>query len=148
MDSACNKLFAGSGFASYEDRRIAWRDFGDTREDAFQSRRCSNDLFKHRGFVDFFTQSDVLLSQSLLSLLAILDVSSCAIPSYDVPSFIFDRNSAEKKPQELAGGRPQPNFKLMRRSLEKPVLSFSKIEITIIWMNELSSRPFVAPLVD
>src|SRR5712664_157931 len=117
MYRACNQLFACACFTRDEDRRITRCDFGDARENTFQSRRCSNDLFKHRGFVDFFTQSDVLLSQSLLSLLAILDVSSCAIPSYDVPSFIFDRNSAEKKPAELAGGRPQPNFKLMRRSL-------------------------------
>ena len=42
----------------------------------------------------------------------------------------------------------QPNFEFMGRPLEKSVLSFAEKVFMIIWMNEIPSRPFVAPLVE
>src|SRR5271169_1823494 len=74
VDGPRNELFARSRFASYEDRRIAWRDFGDARENTFQSGRCSNNLFEHRCLVDFFSQGNVFVLKPLLCLFAILDV--------------------------------------------------------------------------
>src|SRR5258708_29606543 len=79
-----NELFACSWFARDEDRRIAWRDFGDAPENTFQSGRCSNDVFKHRGFVDFFAESDVFAMKSVFGLLAILNVGAGSIPSHDL----------------------------------------------------------------
>src|SRR5258708_39231837 len=79
-----NELFACSWFARDEDRRIAWRDFGDARENTFQSGRCSNDVFKHRGFVDFFAGSDLFAVKSVFGLLAILNVGAGRIPSHDL----------------------------------------------------------------
>src|ERR1700730_3296982 len=98
MYGACNQLFACSCFTRDEDRRISWRDFGDAREYAFQSRRCSNDLFKHRGFVDFFTQSDVFLTKPVFRLLAVFDVGSGHIPTYDLSLFVAQWVKTSQKP--------------------------------------------------
>src|SRR5258708_13519208 len=88
MYGACNKLFACSRFTRDEDRRISRCDFGDAREYAFQSRRCSNDLFKHRGFVDFFTQSNVFAPKPVFRLLAIFDVRQGSIPTLILSQFV------------------------------------------------------------
>src|ERR1700740_1152830 len=79
-----NKLCARSRFARDKNRRITRRDFGNAREYAFQSRRCPNDLFKHRGFVDFFAESNVFAMKSVFGLLAILNVGAGSIPSHDL----------------------------------------------------------------
>ena len=47
----------------------------ETREStALQSSRCSNNLFEHRGLIDFFAQCDVLVLQPLFSSLAVFNV--------------------------------------------------------------------------
>src|SRR6266478_7090870 len=102
MYGARNKLFACSSFTRDEDRRIAWRDFGDARENTFQSRRCSNDLFKHRGFVDFFTQGDVFLLQFLFNSFAVVNVSTRNIPTLDLPLFIVKRVETRQKPTKAS----------------------------------------------
>src|ERR1700721_2060200 len=76
-----NKLLGCSRFASYEDRRITRCNFGDARENTFQSGRCSDDLFKHRSFVDFFTQSDVFAPKPVFRPLAVVDVRQGDIPT-------------------------------------------------------------------
>src|SRR5271155_2082644 len=98
MDGARNQLFACSCFTRDEDRRITWRDFGDARENTFQCGRCSNDLFKHRGFVDFFAQSDVLAAKRVFRLLAFFDVSSNDVPASEASFFVSERVKSEKKP--------------------------------------------------
>src|ERR1700756_5179723 len=109
-----NKLFARSRFARDKNRRITRRDFGNAREYAFESRRCSNDLFKHRGFVDFFTQSDVFAAKTVFSLLAILDIGARHIPSHNASLFISQRVVAEKEPKILAVVSQQTSFGLVQ----------------------------------
>src|SRR5260370_26070366 len=53
-----------SRFTRDEDRRITRCDFGDARENIFQSGRGSNDVFKHRGLADLLTKRDVFLARS------------------------------------------------------------------------------------
>src|SRR6266850_771168 len=98
MYGACNKLFACSRFARDKDRRITRCDFGDARENTFQSGRCSNDLFKHRGFVDFFTQSDVFMLQSLLSSLAVFNIGARSIPTRNLSLVVAYRVDTSEKP--------------------------------------------------
>src|ERR1700761_1866042 len=81
MYGAGNKLFARPRFTGDENRRVARRDFGDAREYGFQSRGCSNDLLKHGGLVNFFTQGYVFASKSVFSALSIFDVRSGKIPT-------------------------------------------------------------------
>src|SRR6202008_2083606 len=88
VDGPRNKLFTRSRLASYEDRRIAWRNFRDTREFSLQSWRGPNNLFKHRCLIDFFAQRNVLVLEPLLRLLALLDISRSGIPTCDASLFI------------------------------------------------------------
>src|SRR5882757_4936315 len=98
MYGACNKLFACSRFTRDEDRRTTRSDFGDAREYAFQSGRCSNDLFKHRGFVNFFTQSDVFLTKPVFRLLAVFDVGSGHIPTRNLSLFVAQWVKTSQEP--------------------------------------------------
>src|ERR1700747_1640231 len=98
MYGTCNQLFSCSRFASYEDRRIAWRDFGDARENTFQSGRCSNDLFKRRGFVNFFTQSGVFAPEPVFRLLAVFDIRKGNIPTLNLPLFVAQWVVTGQKP--------------------------------------------------
>src|SRR4029077_14294934 len=100
MYGACNKLFACSRFTGDQDRRIARRDFGDARENTLQSGRRSNDLFKHRGFVDFFTQSDVFLLESLFNPFAVVDVNTRDIPTADLSPLVIERVETREKPSK------------------------------------------------
>src|ERR1700722_10600313 len=98
MYGACNKLFACSCFTRDEDRRIAGRDFGDARENTFQSGRCSNDLFKHRGFVDSFTQSDVFAPKPVFRPLAVFYVRKGNIPTRNLSLFVMQWVVTGQKP--------------------------------------------------
>src|ERR1700741_4764317 len=98
MDCACNELFARSRFARNEDRRITRRDFGDTRQYAFQSGRCSDNLFKHRGFIDFLAQRDVFMLQSLLGSFAIVDIYGCRIKALNLSLFVPQRDTTGEEP--------------------------------------------------
>src|SRR6266702_6970381 len=114
MYGACNELFACSCFTRDEDRRITRCDFGDARENTFQSGRRSNDLFKHRGFVDFFTQGNVFVLNSLLCLLAILDVGCSDVPARDASFSVSERVKSEKKPTILPVFSRQARLDLVR----------------------------------
>src|SRR6266704_2688228 len=98
MYGACNELFACSCFTRDEDRRITRCDFGDARENTFQSGRCSNDLFKHRGFVDFFAQSDVFVTKLVFRLLAVFDICRGNIPTRNLSLFVAQWVKAHQEP--------------------------------------------------
>ena len=98
MDGAGNKLLARSCVASYEDRRITRCDFGDARENSFQSGRCSNNLFKHRGFVDFFTQGNVFALQPVFRLLSILNVRRGNIPTRNLSLIVAQWVKTNQEP--------------------------------------------------
>src|SRR6266446_10408284 len=67
-----------------------------------QGRRRSDDLLEHRCFIDFFAQRNILVLESLLSLLAILDIGRRRIPTCEAALFIPNRVKAEKKPPILS----------------------------------------------
>src|SRR5258706_5885682 len=98
MYRACNQLFACACFTRDEDGRITRCDFGDARENTFQSGRCSNDLFKHRGFVDFFAQSDVFVTKLGFRLLAVFDICRGNIPTRNLSLFVAQWVKANQEP--------------------------------------------------
>src|SRR5258708_921971 len=98
MYRACNQLFACACFTRDEDGRITRCDFGDARENTFQSGRCSNDLFKHRGFVDFFAQSDVFVTKLVFRLLAVFDICRGNIPTRNLSLFVAQWVKANQEP--------------------------------------------------
>src|SRR4030095_5467600 len=60
--------------------------------------RCSNDLFKHRGFVDFLTQSDVFAPKPVFRLLAVFDVRPGDIPTRNLSLFVVQWVVTDQKP--------------------------------------------------
>src|ERR1700739_4784836 len=138
MYGVCKKLFARSGFPRDKDRRIAWRDFGDTREYAFQSGRCSNDLFKHRGFIDFLTQSDVFLTKPVFRLLAVFDVGSGHIPTRNLSLFVVQWVVTEKKPAITSITFAQSHLQLESSATGESTIRIPGDPLPVIRMKELT----------
>src|SRR6266566_3849288 len=137
MYRACNQLFACSRFTRDEDRRITRCDFGDARENTFQSGRCSNDLFKHRGFVDFFTQSDVFLTKAVFRLLAVFDVGSGHIPTRYLSLFVVQWVVTEKKPAITSITFAQSHLQLESSATGESTIRIPGDPLPVIRMKEL-----------
>ena len=90
--------FAGAGFAGDQNRRIAAGDLRHLRQDGAQRGRAADNLFEHRGLVDFLAKRNVLLLQFFLVSLAILDVGPCDIPPDDLSLVVCERVVANQKP--------------------------------------------------
>src|SRR5450432_435080 len=127
MYGACNQLFACACFTGDENRRITRCDFGDERENTFQSGRCSNDLVKHRGFVDFFTLSDVFLTKLVFRLLAVFNIGSGNKPTPNLSPFVMQRIVIDQKPAILSVVSPQPRFVLVRGTAMRSPLDLFQI---------------------
>src|SRR5258706_13430416 len=76
VNGSRQELFASAGLAGDENGRIAAVYLGDAGKRRRQRRRGANDLFEHRGFVDFLAERHVFLSQPLLGTLAIVDIGA------------------------------------------------------------------------
>src|ERR1700719_2826535 len=139
MYGACNKLFACSCFTRDEDRRIAWRDFGDARENTFQSGRCSNDLFKHRGFVDFLTQSDVFLTKPVFRLLTIFYVGSGHIPTCNPSLFVVQWVVTGQKPAITSITFAQSHLQLESSAIGDSTSRMAGDPLPVIGMNKLGA---------
>src|SRR4029077_4435202 len=96
-----------------ENGQVAWRNLGNMGQYRFQGGRCSYDLFEHRSFIDFFTQSDVFVTKSVFRLLAILNVSAGYIPSDDLPFVVAHRVVPNEKPTITSISFAQPTLKLV-----------------------------------
>jgi len=84
MNRVRDEFFSCACLTGNENRRIGWRNLGDAREHSLQSGRGSNDLFEHRGPVDFFAEGDVFLLQPFLSPLPVFDISTRNVPTQDL----------------------------------------------------------------
>src|SRR6266478_7913672 len=147
MYGARNKLFACSCFTRDEDRRITRCDFGDARENTFQSGRGSNDLFEHRGFVDFFTQSDVLLLQSLLSSFAVFDIGARNIPTRNLSIVVVHRIETRQKPAITSIAFAHPQLQFVRRARRRSTIRSGNEPLHIIRMNVIANPPSPPPLI-
>src|SRR6266850_4225930 len=98
MYGARNKLFACSRFTRDQNCGISWRNFGNAREYSLQSRGGSDNLLKHRSFINLFTEGGVFLLQFILVSLAILDVGTCDVPPNDLSLVVSERVVTNQKP--------------------------------------------------
>src|SRR6202008_4355820 len=99
-------------------RRITRCDFGDARENTLQSGRGSNNLFKHRRFVDFFSQGNVFMLESLLNAFAFINICSSHIPSNDVSLFVVHGVKAGKEPTVTTVSFAHPDFGFKSRAAQ------------------------------
>src|SRR5260370_623868 len=88
VDGTCDQFFARPRFAGDQNGGVCRSNFGYTREYRVQGGRNPYDLLEHRCPIYFFAQRNVLVVESLLSLLAILDISPGDIPTCDASLFI------------------------------------------------------------
>src|SRR4029077_18170005 len=98
MNRSRDEFFPRAGLAGDEHRRIADGDLADTRESRHQRGRGADNLLEHRRCVDFLSQGDVFLLESLLGVLAIIDIRTADIPVDDLSLVIANRFGTSKKP--------------------------------------------------
>src|SRR6266852_4878104 len=98
VDSAGDEFLARSGFTRNENRGIAWCNFGDAREHSLQSGGGPDNLFKHRGLVDFFTESGVLQLEFLLGSLAFINIRRRSIPARNLSLVVAQWTITTQKP--------------------------------------------------
>src|SRR5579863_9023974 len=102
MERTSNQFFTRSGFAEDESGRIRWRYFCHLLQHLPHGFTRTDNFLKHRGAVDLFTQSKVLVLEALLSQLAILYVGSRRIPANNPALFVFQRIVLTQVPTILA----------------------------------------------
>src|SRR6202158_2987013 len=98
MNGPRDELLAGAGFAGDQNRRIAAGDLRHLRQDGGQRGRAADNLFEHRGLVDFFSKRHVFLMQPLFGPLAIVDIGTGDIPADDLALVVAHRVVTSQKP--------------------------------------------------
>ena len=107
---------------------------------------CSDNLFKHRGFVDFFTHSHVLALKPIFSLLAILDVGTGNIPSRDLPFVVAHRIVPNEKPTITYVSFAQSHLQLESRANRTSTVKKGAHPIPVIEVNEPTHIAYLPPL--
>src|SRR5580700_1686799 len=98
MNGPRDEFFAGTGFAADQNRRIAAGDLGHSRQDRGERGRGADNLFEHRGLVDFLSKRHVLLLQSLLGPPAIVDIGTSEIPPNQLALVVAEWIVPNQKP--------------------------------------------------
>jgi hypothetical protein len=136
MYCARNKLFPGARISRDEDRRIAPRDFRDAREHALQSGGGSDDLLKHRRFVDFFPQGHVFQTEPVFRLLTIFDIRSGDVPTRDLPFFAVQWVVPGQELAIASITLAQPHLQLECCAMRDSASRISGYPLPVIGMNE------------
>src|SRR5258705_10763351 len=125
MNGPRDEFFAGTGFAANQNRRIAAGDLGHSRQDRGERGRGADNLFEHRGLVDFLSKRNVLLLQSLLGSLAIVDVSTWVIPTDDLAVIVTQRVVTGQMPARASVALAQPQLQLEFRAGQQRTIGSS-----------------------
>src|SRR5271154_6812772 len=146
VDRACNKLLACSRFTGDENGRVTPRNFGDAREYSLQSWGSSDNLFEHRGLVDFFTQSDIFTPQSLLSSSAVFNIGTSGIPSRNLSLVVAHRVVKRQKPAITSIAFAQAQLQLETSPTRDRTIKMGYGPFQVIRMNELIAIRCLPPL--
>src|SRR5258707_606446 len=136
MNRSRDEFFPRAGLAGDEHRRIAAGDLAHTRESPHQRRRGADNLLEHRRFVDFLSQSDVFLLESLLGVLAIIDIRTGDIPADDLSLVIANRVGTSQKPAVTPIALAQPQLQLVGRPCREGTIKIISLPRSVIWMNQ------------
>src|SRR5712671_4644427 len=148
MNGPRDELFAGAGFAGDQHRRIAAGDLRHLRQDGGQRRRTADNLFEHRGLVDFLSQRHVFLLQSLFSSLAVFDISSGNIPTRNLPLFVAQGVVTGQKPAVTSIALAKPHFAFKSRAHRHSTIPLNLDPFRIIGMTYSANGGFVTPLFE
>src|SRR6267142_6612130 len=147
MNSPRDEFFAGAGFAGDQNCRIAGGDLRHLRQDGGQRGRAADNLFEHRGLVDFLSKRNVFLLQSLLGPLAIVDVSTGDIPADDLAVIVTQRVVTGQMPARASVALAQPQLQLEFRAGQQRTIGSSSEPLRIVRMN-FRSKASAQPLVE
>src|SRR5882724_8606356 len=147
MNGPRDEFFAGTGFAANQNRRIAAGDLGHSRQDRAERGRGADNLFEHRGLVDFLSKRDVFLFQSLFSSLAVFDISSGNIPTRNLPLFVAQGVVTSQKPAVASITLAKPHFAFKSRASRHRTIPLNLDPFRIIGMTYSANGGFVTPLI-
>src|SRR6266446_525246 len=147
MNGPRDEFFAGTGFAANQNRRIAAGDLGHLRQDGGQRGRAADNLFEHRGLVDFLSQCNVFLLQFLFSSLAVFDISSGNIPTRNLPLFVAQGVVTSQKPAVASIPLAKPHFAFKSRASRHRTIPLNLDPFRIIGMTYSANGGFLTPLI-
>src|SRR5882762_2481801 len=147
MNSQRDEFFAGAGFAGDQNRRIAAGDLRHVRQDGGQRGRPADDLFEHRGLVDFLSKRNVLLLQFLLVSFAILDVGTCDVPPNDLSLVVSERVVTNQKPAIRSVAATQAFLQLESAAAYQRTVKMCLDPLNVVRMN-FSDMANLTPLVE
>src|SRR6266853_451509 len=147
MNGPRDEFFAGAGFAADQNRRIAAGDLGHSQQDGGERGRAADNLFEHRGLVDFLSKRDVLFPQSLLGSLAILDIGICDVPPHELSLVVAQRVGANQEPPIGSVPGPQAHLHLASGAGQYRTIDMCRDPVDVIRMN-LRFTVSLTPLVE
>src|SRR6266446_3299365 len=147
MNSPRHEFFAGAGFAGDQDRRIAAGDLRHLRQEGSQRGRAADNLFEHRGLVDFLSKRNVFLLQSLLGSLAILDIGICDVPPHELSLVVAKRVGANQEPTIGSVPGPEAHLPLVSGATRERTIDTCLEPLDVVRMN-LRSTDSLTPLVE
>src|SRR5208283_4186172 len=139
MDRPSNKFLAGSGLAGNENGRGSRGDFGNPRKYHSQRRRSANNLLEHRCLADFFAERDILVSQSLFSLLARFNFRSSHVPSSDA-TVLHQWVVPKQEPSVNAIFSEQSRLKFKWVTDEESILACGPHSLHVVRMSYLTDH--------
>src|SRR6266850_600727 len=137
MNGPRDEFFAGAGFACDQNRRVADGDLRHLRQDGGQRGRAADNLFEHRGLVDFLSKRNVLLLQFILVSLAILDVGTCDVPPNDLSLVVSERVVTNQKPtiRSIAATQALLHLQLVGGAAGQRTLKMCLDPVNVVRMN-------------
>src|SRR6266478_5430219 len=147
MNCPRDEFFTGTGFAGNQNRRIAAGDLGHSRQYRGERGRGADNLFEHRGLVDFLSQRNVFLLQSLFGSLAVFDISSGNIPTRNLPLFVAHGVVTSQKPAVASITFAKPHFAFKSRACRHRTIPLNLDPLCIIGRTYSANGGFVTPLI-
>src|SRR5579871_1096195 len=147
MNGPRDEFLAGTGFAANQNRRITARDLGYSRQDRCERGRGADNLFEHRGLVNLLSKRNVLLLQSVLGSLAILDIGICDVPPHELSLVVAKRVGANQEPTIGSVPGPQADLQLASGAGRQRTIDMCLDSVEVVRMN-LRSTVCLAPLVE
>src|ERR1700676_2830815 len=147
MNCPRDKFFAGTGFAANQNRRIAAGDLGHSRQDRGERGRGADNLFEHRGLVDFLAKGNVFLPQPLLGSLAILDIGTSEGPPNELSLVVSDRVVTNQEPAIRSVAATQAHLQLVSGAADQRTVDVCLDRVEVVRMN-FRSEATLTPLVE
>src|SRR5258708_35897088 len=135
MNGPRDELFAGAGFAGDQNRRIDAGELRHLRQDGGQRGRAADNLFEHRGLVDFLSKRNVFLLQFILVSLAILDVGTCDVPPNDMTLVVSERAVTHQEPAIRSVAATQAHLQLVSGAAYQRTVDICLDLVDVVRMN-------------